>query len=173
MVASIDATVGGADANSYLLITEADAYFDTRLSATDWTDAGAQNKIIALIMSTRVMDKLWDWVSVRTDATQALDWPRIGVLAENKLETIANDVIPAALKNATAELAMQLLTEDRTLDNDIEQLRIRSLKAGSVALTFGGGVTATVIPDAVFYLIPKWWGSLRARKQRTVPLVRA
>ena len=173
MAASIDATVGAATSNSYLTVIEAETYFDTRLSASDWSDAAAQDKIIALIMATRVMDKMWDWVSIRTDTTQVLDWPRIGVLSENKRETILNNVIPTAIKNATAEFAMQLLTEDRTLDSDIEKLRIRSLKAGAVMLTFAGGVTATVVPDAVFYLIPKWWGNLRARKQRSVQLSRA
>jgi hypothetical protein len=124
-------------------------------------------------MSTRLIDKMWEWISIRTDALQALDWPRVGVLAENRLTTIDDNVIPQALKDATAEFAMQLITEDRTLDSDIETLRLKALRAGSVSLTFDKGVTAKVVPDAVFYLIPEWWGSLRARKQRSIPLVRA
>jgi len=166
-------TPGAANANSYLSVAEADAYFDTRLAATVWTGSTTTIKQTALIMATRLMDKLWDWVSIRTDTIQYLDWPRIGVLAENRLETIDDDVIPQALKEATAEFAMQLISEDRTLDSDIETLRINALKAGSVSLTFGNGVKAKVVPDAVFYLIPEWWGSIRSRRGRTVRLSRA
>lgn len=172
-MATVVATPGSATANSYLTRVEADAYFDTRLSATDWTGATDAIKDTALIMATRLMDKMWNWVSIRTDIIQVLDWPRIGMLAENMRESIDNDVIPVALKDATAEFAMQLITEDRTLDSDIETLRLRALKAGSVSLTFAGGVVAKVIPDAVYYLIPSWWGLPRSRRKRSVELVRA
>jgi hypothetical protein len=66
-------------------------------------------------------------------------------------------VIPKELKWATSEFAGQLIGEDRTLDSDIARQKLTALRAGSVALSFGDGVTAQVIPDAVTtLLVPSW-----------------
>jgi hypothetical protein len=66
-------------------------------------------------------------------------------------------VIPRELKYATAEFAGQLLIEDRTLDSDVAKQKITALRASSVALSFGEGVQAQVIPDATLnLLVPSW-----------------
>jgi hypothetical protein len=66
-------------------------------------------------------------------------------------------VIPAALKEATAEFAGQLGSTDRTLDNDVIVQGITSVKAGSVAVTFKNEINPQVIPDAVYNLMPQSW----------------
>jgi hypothetical protein len=153
------ATAGSASANTYLTLAEADAYHDTRLSVTDWTDATDDTKNKSLLMATRLIDDMFAWVNSQTDSVQALRWPRSGMLDANERDYIDNDVIPQELKNAVAELARQLIAEDRTVDDDIETKRITSLTAGPVSLSFGEGVKAKVIPDAVFFMIPRWWWS--------------
>jgi hypothetical protein len=144
-------------------VAEADAYFDTRLFSTNWTGAVTATKETALIMATRLMDSMWEWSGAATDDVQALLWPRVGMRAKNELEFVPDNEIPIELKNATAELAFQLIAEDRTLDSDIESKKITSLTAGPVSLSFGEGVTAKVVPDAVYHLIPPWWGWVRGR----------
>jgi len=66
-------------------------------------------------------------------------------------------ILPQPLKDAESELAGQLLTQDRTLDNDVNVQGIKSIRAGSVGITFGGDVVTQVIPMAVYDLMPQSW----------------
>jgi hypothetical protein len=70
---------------------------------------------------------------------------------------IAIDVIPQALKEAVAELAGQLGTADRTLDNDVIVQGLTSVRAGSVSLAFKDSIMPKVIPDMVYNLMPASW----------------
>lgn len=65
--------------------------------------------------------------------------------------------IPQELKNAQSELAGQLLMADRTLDNDVIVQGIKSIRAGSVSVTFGDALVQQVIPQAVFDMLPVGW----------------
>jgi Putative DnaT-like ssDNA binding protein len=170
------ATPASATANSYATVAEADAYHDSRLHREDWAATGSDvaTKTVALIMATRLLDSMYEWSSWSTHSlTQALQWPRISMMARNRLSYIDNETIPTELKNATAEFARQLIAEDRAADNDIETKRLREIGAGPVRLVFGEGVTAKVVPDAVYSLMPPWWGTVRGRVSATRDLVRA
>lgn len=160
-MATLIATSGASNANSYCTVAEADAYHGTHLYASAWTAAGVPTKEIALIMATRLLDSLYDWEEFQTTVEQALQWPRLGLLAANQLEFLDEDEIPIELKNATAEFARQLLAADRTADNPVEAQGIRSLTAGPVSLAFKDDILPKVVPDAVMNLMPSWWGRLR------------
>jgi hypothetical protein len=170
----LNATPGASNANSYLTLNEAQAYFDTRLFSDAWDNSDDQTK--ALIMATRTIDMLFQpytylittkdgtqllrtrpsWTGAASTTTQALSWPRTGMFDRNG-NPIPVDVIPQQLKDAVAELAGQLSKGDRTLDSDVAVQGITSIKAGSVALTFKDSVEAQVIPDAVYnMLVPSW-----------------
>ena len=178
MPVMLDATVGGPNANSYLTLAEATAYFDTRLHSSVWEDSEDQEK--SLIMATRVLDMMLTplkyliressgkqyfitrptWTGTPATLIQHLSWPRAGMFDRNGA-TIAATAIPQDLKDATAELAFQLLSVDRTLDSDIAVQGITSLKAGSVALSFKDQIEAKVMPDAVWNLMPPSWFTLQ------------
>ena len=66
-------------------------------------------------------------------------------------------VIPQALKDAQAELAGALGTTDTTLDNDVIVQGLKSVKAGSVSLTFKDMIERHVLPDMVWNLMPPSW----------------
>lgn len=171
-MATIDATVGGANANSYETHAEANAYFDERLPLSPaWVASGQE---AALIMATRTLDALAQpfktffpgpppyyrvrrcWTGAPASATQRLAWPRVGMFDANG-NAIPSTTIPQALKDAEAELAGQLRKADRTLDNDVIVQGITSIKAGSVALSFKDAIIPQVIPDAVYNLMPQSW----------------
>jgi len=171
-VPTLVATPGSATANAYCTVLEATAYHEARLSNAEWAAATADNKTISVIMATRVIDLQFLWVGYQTATTQALLWPREGVLALNALENIVNTVIPQRLKEAVAELAWNLLKADRTLDSDVETAGLTGLRAGPVELSFKDSVVAKVLPDSVFYLIPTWWGRIRQKNSSVVELVR-
>jgi len=157
------ATPGATTANSYCTVAEADTYHDERLFSTDWTGASTADKTVALIWATRQLDRLYAWEHFPTDDTQALLWPRSGIVDVDEFSNIPDNVIPKQLKWATAEFARQLIKADRTLDSDIESQGITSLTAGPISLAFKDNVRAKVVPDAVAAYIPHWWGVLRGK----------
>lgn len=173
---TIDATVGGANANSYETLAEANTYFDERLPLpTAWVASGDQS-IRALIMATRVLDSMAQprkhlahalngtpyyvvhrqWTGAPATPTQRLAWPRTGMYDANG-NAIASNVIPQALKDAESELAGQLIMSDTTLDNSVTVGGIKSVSAGSVSVSFKDMVERHVLPDAVWNLMPASW----------------
>lgn len=176
MALVLDATVGGANANSYETVVEAQTYMDGRIAVAEWDDADLQAAL--LVMATRQMDVMFaqspnrilmrpanqsayyltarQWTGAPASDTQALAWPRTG-MKDRLGRDIPSNVIPIELKNAVAEFAAQLAKADRTLDNDVIVQGLTSVKAGSVSLSFKDAIEAQVIPDAVLNMLPGWW----------------
>ena len=114
MPVTLVATAGGATSNSYCTIAEATVYHGKRFLNTAWTDADKKDCEKVLMWSTRLMDQL-NWRGQKTDQNQALRWPRVGCADREGFPTSYTD-IPTVIKDACAEWAFYLLTEDRTLD---------------------------------------------------------
>ena len=172
-VSTLVATAGASDANAYCTLAVADQYHEDRPAAdTAWSTATVDEKIKAILWATKLLDALYDWTGWVADEDQALLWPRTGMWYRSGYY-IDSDVIPLDLQHATAELARQLLAGDRAGDNDVETQGITSLRAGPVALTFKDNVAAKVVPDAVYHMIPKQWGTPRGRARSVVELMRA
>lgn len=167
---ALDATVGGASANSYATVDEASAYHEGRLHADAWTDADSADQEKALQMATQTLDDLIDWHGVVVTDTQRLGWPRAGVIGRNG-RLIEQDELPRELVEATAEFARQLLDENRTADSDVETQGLTALEVGPVKLSFKDEVIAKVVPDAVFYKL-RHLGALINRGSGSAKIVR-
>jgi hypothetical protein len=100
---TIIATAGAVDANSYITLEDAQAYFANRVYTDLWDEADDQSK--ALITATQRLDQE-GFMGKRASTTQALKWPRTGVYSDGIL--LASDVIPQKVKDATCELALSL-----------------------------------------------------------------
>ena len=111
MAATIDATLKGASANSYVTLAEANAYFETVPHDAHWTGSDdAKNRV--LITATRYLDA-FEYYGERCTTTQALKWPR----KDYKVDGVKIDCtyIPQQVKNATFELAHVLLYKGEAL----------------------------------------------------------
>ena len=75
MAATINATLKSATANSFVTLAEANAYFETTPSSTQWDNKQDDKKNRALISATRWIDTL-NFYGDRCDTNQALSWPR-------------------------------------------------------------------------------------------------
>ena len=168
------ATPAAANANSYETLVEANAYFESRLPLSPpWEDA--ESPSAALVMATRTLESSFmpgkrlvqagdasyyvtrrQWTGTPSTTTQRLSWPRTGMYDRNG-NLIPSGEIPYELKDATSELAGQLIGSDRTLDNDVIVQGITSLKAGSVALSFKDSIAPQVLPDAAVNMLPPSW----------------
>ena len=102
MPATIDATLGGVSANSYVTLATADAYFETVPDSSTWTSKTTDQKNRSLISATRWIDAL-TFYGDRCAETQALKWPRNNYTVDGI--DLACTLIPEGIKVATYELA--------------------------------------------------------------------
>jgi hypothetical protein len=130
---AIIATIGSADANSYVTLAEATAYFLNRLHSDDWVDweDSADDPGTALVTASSMLDWYMKWKGTKTTSTQSMQWPRTGAERPDGTE-IDSNIIPSELKVAVFELALISLEEDRTLDNPLAGLN--QIKAGSLMI---------------------------------------
>jgi len=145
---ALDATLGASDANSYVTITEANAYFIDRMHSSSWEDV--DNPSALLISASQMLDWYIKWKGTKTTTTQFMQWPRTGALRPDGTE-IDDDVLPSEVKTATFELAFANITDDRTLEDPLAG--IGQLKAGSLMIKAGAEkpnqTNAEVIPTHI------------------------
>ncbi|HEV2436496.1 MAG TPA: DnaT-like ssDNA-binding protein [Verrucomicrobiae bacterium] len=125
---------GKADANAYADVADGDNYHAGHLYATAWTAATADQKAVALVMASRLIDAEFQFNGTRTMAGQALQWPRalcpepdsahvpISALLPIPSDCVGYDKVPNAVVQATCEMARELLVVDRTAAPDGEGL---------------------------------------------------
>jgi hypothetical protein len=149
------ATAGSETANSYALVADADTYFDERVQASNWTGESDEDvKERALIMATRRLDA-FSYKGIKNASNQALKWPRDGVYDEDG-EPYPTDEIPEFLKQATYELALDILnrntdSEDPFADDGLD--RFNRAKIGPMEVEVNHSASATPVPDYVLDLI--------------------
>lgn len=192
---ALDATVGGASANSYVTVAEADAYFADRPFSETWSGLSAGEKEASLITATRTIEAKitedWSkkelpqdatirvlsdlkgdtecylvWKGIPATTTQALGFPRSG-LTNARGGDLADDVIPNQLKDFQCEVALKVAAEDRTLENAATAQGLSTLTAGPVTLGWKDGApNPQLIPNALFKILPpSWWYAFELKYQ--------
>ena len=81
MAITIDATVGGASANSYITLSDANGIVEGLIADDDvvaWDNSSTDNKNRALYTAAVRVDRE-RFLGARVTNTQALQWPRQGV----------------------------------------------------------------------------------------------
>lgn len=129
---SLDATLGGAAANSYVTQAAATSYFGDRLDAAAWTAAVTGDKDSALIMATLRLDTE-SYVGSPITYTQRLKWPRYGAYDDDN-RLLTSTAIPVIVQQATFEYALALL-KDPTLLGDSGLEGFLNVKLGSLDVT--------------------------------------
>lgn len=166
MAVTIDATVGGASANSYLTLSDANDLVEAMVLSTDaakWDSGTDDNRNRALTTATQRIDRE-RFLGARATNTQALQWPRDGVRKPDTYQRTyttgfpfrltedyyTTEEIPDQIKRATIVLAVYL-------HNNVDGLELsgledfKNLQVGSVNITpnFYGAVGADRIPPMV------------------------
>ena len=166
----LDATPGGSQSNSYCLLVEANAYHAQTLNAATWTAATDGNKEIALQWATRLLDEQVEWAGDIVTDTQALRWPRYGVYTPDNL-LLDSESIPTFLKNATAELAKQLLASDRTAESS--SVGIAELTVDVVRIVFDKNEQKAVLPPSVYNMVKNYGRAISSSGFSSATLIRA
>ncbi len=134
----IDAEVGGATANSFVTLAEAEAYFAERPDASPWAAADGMTKERALLMAARMLERL-RWHGARATATQALGWPRAGAPGAEE------GAVPRVIKDAQCEEALAWLRP--------ELVHRRRLRAAGVTTAEIDGAREAYSPPATDELL--------------------
>lgn len=181
MPTTLIVTPGDPAANSFASYAEYQAYWGNRLFNTVPLAASQAVAEEGLKWACILMSALFSWTGNAVNGTQALPWPRTGMLSPNGF-LIDPTTIPQQLKNAQCEYAGGLLSGDPTKSNAALKMmgseqKITSLKVGPVALSFGGASFSNLesfdayvrslgpdfqylnkaMPDGVRFLIPPSW----------------
>jgi hypothetical protein len=157
MALTIDATAGGASANCYCTLAEAYTYHESRLHSMATWDAAddGEEKTPALIWATRLLDESVKWIGSKSTETQALRWPRQYIYDIDGIE-IESTIIPQFLKNATAEFAFYLLSNDLTADDTRDLMGFEELKVGPISLKVDKYTKKPVLPRSVAYMVRRY-----------------
>lgn len=152
-------------ANAYANAADGDAYHDGHLYATAWTAATLANKEKALVMATRLIDGQYQFNGVKTNEAQALQWPRDNCHDPDadgwNGGTVADDIVPKAVIEATCELARELLSADRTAAPEGEGLKYEN--TGTTQKGYDKNDTPPVIPRLVQAHLAKYGALLKSR----------
>lgn len=107
MALVVETGTGNAAAESYASTVDADAYHAAR-GAAAWAALTPTRKEECLRLAADYMIGAYAgaWQGSRAVATQALDWPRIGVIAFGDV-VVRADVVPPAVRDACAALALK------------------------------------------------------------------
>ena len=134
---AIDATVGGANSNSFGTREEADTFFEDRLYTSTWDAASDASKDKALITACqRISEERF--FGERATTTQALPWPRLCVRNQDAGAYsdlyYDSDEIPTRLKQAQFIYAQELLKSDSISENPA--IGLKKLSTGTIDLEF-------------------------------------
>ena len=116
MAATINATVKGENANSYVTLTEANAYFETVPDSTTWDNKTVDQKNRSLISATRWIDS-FVYYGDRCDDGQALKFPRNNYQVDGV--ELSCSTIPNNIKYAQYELARALANDTDAMTGNL------------------------------------------------------
>jgi len=166
----------------YGTLAKAETYFDTRLDTESWDEATNINKIKALTMATRAIDRL-NFIGEKVDNDQELEFPRNFNDAENEAinyfeyggyitysEDYDMNVMPEDIENACYEIALALLNgKDAELEFESANLTITQM--GPIQGNFDTNTPEYILSGIVSYYA---WQFLKPylRDSRTMKVFR-
>lgn len=131
MALTIETGAGVAGANSYISVVNAQTWVTARGIAVTVTEA-LLLKAMDYLESLRA-----EYQGVKTDSTQALQWPRAGVYIDGVL--FDEDAIPQELISAQCQLARDAYTMTLLPSGDGREVISESYAKGVVAKTYSPG----------------------------------
>ena len=173
---------GLANANAYADVADGDAYHAGHLYASAWTGASDDQKAVALVMASRLIDAEYQFNGTRTNAVQGLQWPRakcsepdaihvpLAVLLPIPSDYVRYDSVPKAVVQATCEMARELLIADRTVAPAGEGLKYQIV--GSTQTGYDKTDRRQVLSQVAQVMLAKYGSQISARSG-AVRLVRA
>lgn len=156
------ATVGAVDANSYVTLGEAEAYFAARFDSDAFGELDPADQEKALLQATREVDRR-RFKGCRHYISQALKFPRQYPYHRENPDSGTGVEIPRSVKEATCEQALWIAqhkeTGGRNTRQKLQAQGVTQSRVGNVAESFDG-TQRSLCPEAR-ELLERWidrWG---------------
>jgi hypothetical protein len=121
--------------NSYVTVTEAESYFETRIDDEKWSSASDSLKNESLVTATQIIDNN-PWIGSAVSSSQALAWPRKNAMYYDPRMgfdvTFTNTEVPSLVKIAVYEQALHLLNNEDLLAQTTQTYE--SISIGNIKL---------------------------------------
>lgn len=125
-------TINGVNYTSYVDLADADTYLAAQIEATSWATATNDQRGIALVTMSRIIDRqIWQGSPVDFAANGA--FPRNGIVYPDGTP-VPNTVVPQEIINGVCEGASLLLNGSPLQDSASTFNPQKSIKAGSVEI---------------------------------------
>ena len=162
-MATLIATAKATNANSYATLTESNSYMETVRPSDEvtWLKESEPTRERLLMLATRIIDNHFIFFGLKTDSNQSLQWPRQSVRVDGNFSLynqkfFDKDLVPAVVKNATSQLALELVSKDVLASASGEGLE--SVSVGDINVNFDKedrtGIGA--IPNSVYTFLRKY-----------------
>lgn len=128
----VETGAGLATAESYCDVATATQYHADRGNSA-WSALTTAQQEQSLRKATDYIEQVYKerWQGSRINSTQALDWPRVGVIAN--CYYVLSTIVPLPVQRACAELALR--ASDGDLLADLDQQKKRS-KVGEIEIEY-------------------------------------
>lgn len=165
MAIVVEDGTGLANAEAYISVADADAYFLARGNAA-WAALLTDAKEAALRLGADYMEGAYGqrWKGCRVSQTQALSWPRDGVCVDGY--ELPDDEVPLAVARANAELAVRASAGSLLEDQGAQ---VKSEQVGLIAVSYMDGARQAIKYAAVDAMV----AALLNGSANMVPVVRA
>jgi len=141
--------------NSYVTVTEAESYFETRIDDEKWSSASDSLKDDALVTATQIIDNN-PWIGSAVSSSQALAWPRKNAMYYDPRlgfdVTFTTTEIPYLVKIAVYEQALHLLNNEDLLAQTTQTYE--SISIGSISLSDSNNDVTRISITPSFVLKP-------------------
>jgi hypothetical protein len=166
---------GKSDANSYAHLDDGEIYHRGLLYSSAWDAATDDDRTEALVMATRLIDAEYQFHGYSAKAEQALSWPRQRCPDPDELREdgdgyLPSDAVPKRVRDATCEMARELLVLDRTASHPGEGLKYQNV--GSDQTGYDKSDTRPIISYVAQAMLAKY-GVLVRSKSGSVKLQRS
>lgn len=135
MALTVETGAGLSGAESYASVAAADAYFLARANAA-WAALDTPTKEAKLRDATDYMLASYRgrWMGERMTSTQALDWPRYGVVVD--CFDVPTNTVPAEVVRACCELALRASAQALQADQGVA---VTSETVGPISVSYLAG----------------------------------
>lgn len=136
MALVVEDGTGLTNADAYISVANADAYF-TKRGITAWAALTNTNKEAGILYATAYIDAAFNWPGYLKSQTQSLDWPRSGAYDAEK--RLLDGSVPLKIKDATCELALVHATQESLNTTFDRGGMIKSETVGPLSVEYESG----------------------------------
>lgn len=152
MAIIVEDGTGRADAEAYLSVATWRTYAEARgIAASDYTDLQVEQR---LREATQFLDTHRRYKAVRATATQALEFPRSGLVDWSGYEVTG---VPKRVRDACAELVTRALRGETLTPDQDRSAFVKSESVGPISVTYADGAPSAKQWQVVLNLLAPYY----------------